>query len=181
MSSVIVAMPKAEDAKKISDILNSRGIRTTAICTMASHILSQAHQLDSGIVICSRRFKDMYCNELAECLPEFFEMLLLTPKDGLENCPPNVMTITMPFRTADLVSTVEMMLMQLQRRIKKEKLKPKKRSKEEQDLITEAKKLLMERNHMTEQEAFRYIQKCSMDSSTNMVESAQMILLLQVE
>jgi len=38
--------------------------------------------------------------------------------------------------------------------------------------------LLMERNHMTEQEAFRYIQKSSMDSGTNMVETAQMILLL---
>ena len=34
---------------------------------------------------------------------------------------------------------------------------------------------------MTEPEAFRYIQKCSMDSSTNMVETAQMIILLQVD
>ena len=38
--------------------------------------------------------------------------------------------------------------------------------------------VLMERNHMTEEEAFRYIQKSSMDSGTNMVETAQMILML---
>ena len=31
---------------------------------------------------------------------------------------------------------------------------------------------------MTEQDAYRYIQKCSMDSGTNMVETAQMILLM---
>ena len=48
----------------------------------------------------------------------------------------------------------------------------------EQNYINNAKWLLMERNHMTEQEAFRYIQKSSMDSGTNMVETAQMILLL---
>ena len=45
----------------------------------------------------------------------------------------------------------------------------------------ERKKELMEKNQMTEQEAFRYIQKNSMDSCTNMVETAQMILLLQAD
>ena len=34
----------------------------------------------------------------------------------------------------------------------------------------------MARNNMTEEEAHRYIQKCSMDSGTNMVETAQMVL-----
>ena len=38
--------------------------------------------------------------------------------------------------------------------------------------------LLMERNHLTEEEAHRYIQKSSMDNGTNMVETAQMILTL---
>ena len=36
----------------------------------------------------------------------------------------------------------------------------------------------MDRNHLTEEEAYRYIQKCSMDSATGMVETAQMILTL---
>ena len=37
--------------------------------------------------------------------------------------------------------------------------------------------LLMERNRMTEEEAHRYIQKYSMDSGTNMVEMAKMVLV----
>ena len=41
-----------------------------------------------------------------------------------------------------------------------------------------AKTLLMERNNMTESEAHRYIQKCSMDSGTNLVETAQMVISL---
>ena len=178
MGSIIVAMPKAEDAKKISEILKSRGIQTTAICTTASSILSHVHQLDSGIVICTRNFKDMHCSEIAECLPDYFEMLLLSSKEGLAQCPENVVTITMPFRKSDLLSSVEMMMMQLERRIRKDKEKPKQRSGKEKEIIDQAQKILMDRNNMTDPEAF---QKCSMDSSTNRVETAQMILLLQVE
>ena len=36
----------------------------------------------------------------------------------------------------------------------------------------------MERNHMTEEEAHRYLLKTSMDSGTNLVETAQMLLTL---
>ena len=45
-------------------------------------------------------------------------------------------------------------------------------------MITKDKELLMERKQMTEDEAHHYIQKLSMDSATNMVETAQMILEL---
>ena len=39
----------------------------------------------------------------------------------------------------------------------------------------------MERNNMFEEEAHRYLQKCSMESGTNMVETAQMILTIMNE
>ena len=181
MGSIIIALPRLEDAKRISDILKRRGLEPTAVCTSASNVLSQIHQLDSGIVICSSRFPDMYYTQLAEYLPEYFEMLLLASPATIENCPSGIMNLTMPFRPTDLLSTVEMMLQQLARRIKKQKAGPKKRTEQEQNYINNAKWVLMERNNMTEQEAFRYIQKCSMDSGTNMVESAQMILLMKCD
>ena len=43
-------------------------------------------------------------------------------------------------------------------------------------LIAKAKELLMARNHMSEAEAHKYLQKSSMDSGTSMTETAQMIL-----
>lgn len=49
---------------------------------------------------------------------------------------------------------------------------------EEQEYIDKAKKVLMDKSHMTEPEAFRYIQKISMDSCTNMAETAKKIILL---
>ena len=70
-------------------------------------------------------------------------------------------------------------MVQAQERIRRRRRsRPKERSREEQDIITEAKTLLMERNNMTESEAHRYIQKCSMDSGTNLVETAQMVISL---
>lgn len=181
MGSIIVALPKLEDAKRISEILKRRGLQPTAICTTASAVLSKVHQLDSGIVICGSRFSDMHYSQVAEYLPDCFEMLLIASATTLETCPPGIVTLELPFRPGDLLGTVEMMLMQQARRLKQLKAAPKKRTEQEQNYINNAKWLLMERNHMTEQEAFRYIQKCSMDSGTNMVETAQMILLMIVD
>ena len=84
----------------------------------------------------------------------------------------------MPLKVRDLVNTLEMMSQAQARRRRKQKAQPRKRSEEDQFLISKAKALLMERNHMTESEAHRYIQKCSMDSGTNMVETAQMVISL---
>ncbi|MFR2620283.1 MAG: ANTAR domain-containing protein [Clostridia bacterium] len=39
----------------------------------------------------------------------------------------------------------------------------------------------MARNNMTEEEAHRYLQKSSMDSGTNMVETAEMVLSIMSE
>ncbi len=43
-------------------------------------------------------------------------------------------------------------------------------------MIEEAKLILMQRNHMTEEEAHRYLQKNSMQSGVNLLEMAQMVI-----
>ena len=75
MSSIIIVLPKLEDAKHIKDILARRGLTAAALCTTASMALSQVHQLDSGVVICSYRIRDMHYTQLAEYLPDYFDML----------------------------------------------------------------------------------------------------------
>ena len=106
--------------------------------------------------------------------------MLLVASPGLWNgrAPEDVVCLGLPLKVHDLISTLEMMMESLVRRRRKQRLKPLERSREEQELIKQAKELLMDRNHMTETDAHRYLQKCSMDSGTNMVETAQMILSL---
>lgn len=177
--SIIIAMPNPEDGNRISDILQHRGYRVTAVCNTAAQVLNQVHHLSCGVVICGSRFSDMYYVQLKEYLPELFEMVLLASPQVVQNSPPGIMTLTFPLKTNELVGTVDFLLQQQFRSLKKQKKAPPKRDEKERAEIDRAKAVLMERNHMTEQEAFRYIQKASMDSGTNMVETARMILLLK--
>ena len=65
--------------------------------------------------------------------------------------------------------------MQKERRLRSLK---RERSEEEKRLVAEAKRILMDRNRMTEPQAHRYLQKCSMDSGTSLPESAAMVIRL---
>jgi response regulator NasT len=141
--------------------------------------LNNIDNLNHGIVVCGYKFSDMMYSDLQECLPQNFEMLLLASQHVLsESRNQNIVCLPMPIKANDLINTVEMMVQTLARKRKREKAKPKERSDEEKALIKQAKNLLMDRNNMSEEEAHHYIQKCSMDSATNMVETAQMILSL---
>ena len=84
----------------------------------------------------------------------------------------------MPLKVHELTGSLDMVLHQIERRKKKRRAMPPQRSDQDRKDILEAKQLLMERNHMTEEEAHRYLQKTSMDSGTNLVETAQMLLTL---
>ncbi len=86
----------------------------------------------------------------------------------------------MPVHSRELINTVHMMTMDLARELRRRnKTLPKRRSAEEQKTIDAAKALLMERNQMTESDAHKYIQKLSMDSGNNLVETAEMILAFE--
>lgn len=175
MYSIIVAFPRLEDARSIKNILVQNGISVDALATSAAAVISTVQGLDSGIVVCSYRFRDMHYKELNEYLPQGFEMLLLASASKMQEAAgSDIIALGMPFKSFELINTVEMM-MQAYRR-KRKKAGPKQRSAEEEKILERAKILLMERNNMSEAEAHRYIQKLSMESGTNLAETAEMIL-----
>lgn len=181
MYSIIVGFPKLNDGLNIKNALMRNGYNVSEPCTLGSQIISHANDLDEGIVICGYQFSDMHYSELYNYLPKGFDMLLIASPEKLEFCQNNsIVCLQMPIKMLDLLNTLQMMTYQYQRRKKKEKErnkeKPKSRSDEEKTIITKAKLLLMDRNNMTEEEAHRYLQKNSMDSGTNLVEMAQMVL-----
>ena len=179
MGDIIIALPKRSDGKNLQKLLLKNGYDVRIICDSGSQVIDAVNCLDGGIVICGYRFADMYYMEINDYLPKGFQMLLLASPAKLEEAGfGNFVSLAMPFKVQDLLNTLEMMMVQYNRWRKKEKGRPKLRTKEEKKAITAAKKLLMERNQMTEDEAHHYIQKLSMDSATNMVETAEMILEL---
>lgn len=177
--NVIVVFPKLESAQQIKKILQQNGFDVLAVCTTGAQALQHANNLDSGIIVCAYRFVDMMFTELKEYLTPNFEMLLISSPGNVEEIDLHeVVCLNLPLKVHELVQTMNMINYSISRKRKKKRLQPKERSEDQKAMIKDAKGLLMERNHMSEEEAHRYIQKRSMDNGTDLVETAQMILSL---
>lgn len=179
MGCILIAMPKIEDSNRISEMLVNNGVMMDVeICQTASEVLRISNDREFGVVICTKKLPDMGYFELSQYLPSFYGMIVITKDATLETFSGKTVKLLMPFKPRELLATVEMINSVFVKKIKKKKTVPIKRSNPEKEIVDKAKKLLMDRNAMTEPEAFRYIQKSSMDSGRSMVESAQMILML---
>lgn len=179
MGSVLVAMPRAEDANRIAGIVRNSGMLLDVnICDTGADVLRVANDRDYGVIICGKQLRDMGYSELIGMLPEYFGSIVLTKDQSLEVVSDNMVKLIIPFRANDLNNTISMITDGLYRRLKKKRVVPPKRNVESQKIVDQAKHMLMERNGLTEEEAFRYIQKNSMDFGRKMVESAEMILSL---
>lgn len=179
MGSILIAMPKVEESNRIAGLLREffphYSIDT---CSNAAEVLRLCHARDNGVIIGTKRVCEMGYREIYDYLPDNFKLLILTKDRYLEIYEDKMLKLLMPFKRSELISTIEMITDQYQYRSKKKKKNVPKRSKEEQKIIDNAKAMLMENHGMTEPEAFRYIQKNSMDYSRTMVESAQMLLMI---
>jgi len=179
VTNIIVAFSKQGDARNIKNILMRNGFEVVAVCTSGAQVLSSLEGLNGGIVVSGYRFEDMLYQEIHDCLPKGVEMLLVASPNRLGGMmPEDLICLPMPLKVHSLVSTLEMMCQSQSRRKKNLRRQPIKRSAEETRLVARAKELLMEQNHMSETEAHRYLQKCSMDSGTNLVETAEMVISL---
>jgi len=177
--SVIVLFNKIEDAKNIRNLLVRNGYNVEGVCSTGSQALQYAESLNDGIVVCGYKYADMMYTELKEYLPTHFQMLLVASRNRWEDARGgDLICVEMPLKVHDLLNTVGMMSENIERQRRKRKRIPRKRNDEEVKIINDAKALLMERNNMTEDEAHKYLQKTSMDSGTDMAETAQMVLAL---
>ena len=168
MSNIIVAFSKRENAVNIRNILVKSGLEVSAVCQTGAKVLQYAEMWSDGIVVCAHQ---------REYLPDSFEILLIAPADKwVDGIPDGVVGLPMPLKIYDLVSTIEMIQQMQYRRRRKKRETGKTRSDKDRQIINQAKALLIERNHMTEEEAHKYVQKTSMESGADMVETARMIL-----
>ncbi len=178
--NIIVAFAKAENAQNIKSILSRGGFDGVVTCSSGVQALSAMDDLGSGVIICGYRLSDMLYSELLPDLPPYFKMLMIASTDRApaEAENENFIFLSTPLQKADLFSTLNMMIEGVQRLKKKAKERRMKRSEADKKIIEQAKALLMERHHMTEPEAHKYLQKCAMDSGTDLLETAEMIISL---
>ncbi len=180
MQNIIVAFARQTDAQNFKSILMRGGFEPAYVCTTGAQVLNAMENLGSGVVVCGFRLGDMLCSELLADMPEYFQMLLVASPSKADELSgnENMMYLPTPLKKSDLYSTLTLMVEGVQRRRKKLKEKHRFRSSEDQKIVDQAKALLMERHQMTEPEAHKYLQKCSMDSGTSLLETAEMVISL---
>lgn len=184
MSSIIIVFPasKQKTAARIRELLNRHGYSDVRLITTGSEVLQETGRRDGGIVISPTALADMHYTELLEYLPDNFDMLLLDSGANIsDGRATDVIAVTMPVKVHEFIETVSMMMDTVDHRLQRAAKRAKRvRSEQDENYINNAKAVLIERNHMTEEEAYRYLQKTSMDTGRSMVETAQMVLTMAI-
>lgn len=180
MINIIVVFPGEKDTQTIKSLLGRNGYPVIGTCTSGAQAIQMMGRLSEGIVLCGYKYTDMHYSELYGYLPPHFKMLLAASPHILAECSQrDIVRLSLPLKLHDLVNTLEMMTATIERRKKRQrKAAPPKRSEDEQKTIDAAKKLLMERNDMSEDEAHRYLQKSSMETGNNLADTAAMLFQL---
>ncbi len=175
--NVIIVFPKTETAAKIRALCLRSGYETAVICTTAAGALSQIQESSGGVIICSYRLRDGMAVDIYREAHPGYQMILIGPVDYIDSIPErNIYTLATPLYPTDLLSTLELACRAFAKWRHHNRRAPKPRSEKDMKLIAQAKELLMERNHFTEDEAHKFLQRRSMDNGITLVETAQMIL-----
>lgn len=177
MDQVFVAFAGEKTRQYMTDVFQTTDITVAAACGTGMEILSCCRKHSGGVVLCGYSLYDMSAEELYESLPKGYSMIVLAEESQLEDISfDEIVRLKAPVHQAELLETVNRLFAAAEA----EKAKIPQRSDEDKQLIAEAKQLLMDRNTMSEKEAYRFIQKKSMDMGAKMVQTARKILEGQI-
>lgn len=173
MERVIVVFDSDRTTRRICQMLESAGTAECVSCRSGGEARRTVAQYDIHVVICGFRLPDGTGEQLFEDLPGGVSMLMIAPQHQLDMVSEEIFRLPAPISRNDLVTSVRMVL-QMSSRISR-MIRPR-RSDEEREIISQAKRLLMDRNGLTEDQAHRFLQKKSMDSGVNLVQTARLVL-----
>ena len=174
MVRTVLAIADEALSESISRIMVKNGIEVRVTCRSGQEAVRAVKRMDGGIVICSARLTDMTADELAETIGKDALFLVLARPHDLDYCDnEDMFRIPLPIRSGELVGCLRILL-QLDEHAAAAKIP--RRTDEDKEVILQAKQTLIEKNEMTEDQAYRFIQKRSMETSTPMAEVAKMIL-----
>ena len=141
MKDIIIAYPNKEVALRLRALLVGEGFRVSHICALGSSALGAAGEKDAGVIICASLLRDMGAGTLAEQLPADFDVVALS-KNGKTEYMGNLITLTLPLDRQEFLQTVAVLV--------SSKSSFTRRKEADEDLISNAKLVLMNTQDMTE-------------------------------
>jgi len=174
MIRTIVAFPSPEVRAAASGMLEKNGIAVREQCATGAEVIRAVKRMGGGVVVCACRLADMTVRDLASALDGTASLLAVGRPADLELCmDTDVFRATLPIKASELSGSVSILLQIDEMRARQDVPR---RSTTDEKLVSEAKRLLMLRSGMTEEQAHRYLQKRSMEDSAKMADTARRII-----
>ncbi|MDD2355918.1 MAG: ANTAR domain-containing protein [Lachnospiraceae bacterium] len=174
MIRTVVAITNEQLRGSVADILKRNGINVRMSCRTALEAIRSIRKMGGGVVICSSRLPDMTADDLSYELKGQAYLLVLGRPESLKFCDDeDIFKVPLPVHSDELCGSVRILLQLDERR---DRAGVPERSDEDKEVIIEAKEYLMQHNEMTEEQAHRFLQKRSMETSTPMADVAKLVL-----
>lgn len=182
---VLLADPDPEFRKKLRDLLRQHGYLVVAETEDGRSTLQAAFQNQPNLVIMEGAIPGCKGLEVARLIEEnrLAPVVLITSHTNREMIEEAKVSsvfgyLTKPIDEASLIPTIEMAMATFKRMAKMEEENRKLKMKlEEKMLVEQAKRLLMEKRGLSEQAAYRFLQKTSMDRASSLARVAQQVIV----
>lgn len=183
-AEVIIAMSNVELASRIRHVLSNNGYHVVDVCVSGNEVIRKVRMLKPEVAVINYELPDTTGLEVAKIITgdKLCTVVLLTNEtqkeyaEGIMN-EADLVCLNKPFNKTILLHTLEL-IMRSRRKIKKleGELTDLKKNLENRKLIDKAKGVLMDKLGLSEPDAYRKIQKQSMDSGVPMRDVAKIII-----
>ena len=167
MKEIIIVYPVKEVALQLRSMLESEGFHVSYVCARGSSVLGIAQGLNEGVIVCASILSDMNAGILAENLPVGFDVVALS-RNGVESYMGNLISLPLPVDRAEFINTIAILVSSRSGFTR--------RQGNDNEIISDAKTIIMNRQGITETQAHKYLQKKSMSSGKKLVELAKEII-----
>ena len=173
MRQVIVAFERQSDCDRVREILEGSGELSCLVCRSGAQVRNAVHELHLDLVVCGFKLTDGSCESVYHDLPQRCVMLMVAPQTQLELCAgTDIFKLPTPVHRSELLASVRLLTQLIQYRDHV----PTRRSREEREMVDQAKQVLMDQGGMSEEEAHRFLQKRSMDHGARLTDTAREVL-----
>ena len=163
---IILAFFSNKLISTIENIIQKHGLNNIITYTNLSSLKSNIQSFEDAIIISScflcgeplYDFIDYYKNNI--------QFIIIDKRDNLSMCSKDILTLSIPLKPIDLISSINLGIYHLEELKKKRK----------QELISKAKSLLIKNLNITDEKAHKTIQKLSMDNRKSLEEIAKQII-----
>ncbi len=170
MARIVIACASEESRTQLSRLLSSSGFSVFRCCASGSDLRRTINECEDGLVILLGSLPDCKIDDLQWDYGDRIQILLIARPAVLADCEsPEVFRLPLPASAQAVIGAVEMLAQLHQMQL------PKRRGTDKQ-IVEQAKRLLMQRQGLTEPEAHRAIQQYAMNHGLKMADYAAQIM-----